>query len=749
MRLTLRTLLAYLDDILEPAQAKEIGSKISESNFAVDLVNRIRDVMRRRRLTSPDLEGPASGLDPNVVAEYLDNVLPPEKVPDVERVCLESDVHLAEAAACHQILTAALGEPVQILHQSREHMYALVPIAKPAAAQVEKAVQRPIASDEPNKATATVGQGERTAAAKPATAKPAAGTGTEFENTIPDFLRPRPFWKLAMPYTVVGLIAVVWVGLLYMGDIFPESASDGTGDVTADGADLNDQLAANINNGGPLSISDANSDANNFGTEPGGVVTTPSPLNEETIDPPAPLDEAVDENPVVDAVPPGGLNLPAATVGKPAVGPANKVDVNVPDVKPNPAAVPAPVVAPSPAAPLLQYNSPSGILLRYDSLAEGWLVMSPRAIIHPGERFAAPEPFDAVINIGDALARATLVSGSVVRILPPTKAAGTGFGIEQGRVILQPVSRSVVDNTEENAEEKPVVLAVAVRDELWRVELLSQNTVCGIEIVPVQPSRPDQEFGIDMYFGRIFVTAGSVRFADGTGKVQLINGPGWRSLTPSDRAAEANTPIPVTGPPLLTIPVWLDPVARKSVDRTVRRSATLYAREFDANRPLSENVHVLIKDDRPYISALAVKSLALTGNYTAMAEALNAAHEESRMAAIIGLRNWLPLQKENGELLKQALQKRFAPKEADIVLRLLWGFSEEDLTDRATSEQLVMWLDDNSLIVREAAFYHIYRLTATKYDYVALRPQVQRRAAINRWEERIKEEGALIAPVGE
>ena len=229
----------------------------------------------------------------------------------------------------------------------------------------------------------------------------------------------------------------------------------------------------------------------------------------------------------------------------------------------------------------------------------------------------------------------------------------------------------------------------------------------------------------------------------------MINGPGWRSLTPSDRAAEANAPAPVTGPPLLTIPVWLDPVARKSVDRTVKRSATLYAREFDVKRPLAENVHSLIKDDRPYISALAVKSLALTGNYTAMAEALNAAHEESRMAAIIGLRNWLPLKKENGELLKQTLQKRFAPKEADIVLRLLWGYSEADLTDRATSEQLVMWLDDNSLIVREAAFYHIYRLTATKYDYVALRPPAQRRAAINRWEERIKEEGALIAPVGE
>src|SRR5690349_1324215 len=129
MRLTLRTLLAYLDDILEPAQAKEIGEKLNESSFASSLVSRIREVMRRRRLTAPTLSGPGVGIDPNAVAEYLDNTLPPDGVADVEKICLESDVHLAEAAACHQILTLALGEPVEISAQTRERMYALGPSA--------------------------------------------------------------------------------------------------------------------------------------------------------------------------------------------------------------------------------------------------------------------------------------------------------------------------------------------------------------------------------------------------------------------------------------------------------------------------------------------------------------------------------------------------------------------------------------------------------------------------------------------
>jgi hypothetical protein len=136
MRLTLRTLLAYLDDLLEPAQAKELGAKIQESEVAAELIMKIRDVIRKRRLTAPIVSGPGCDMDANFVAEYLDNTLPTEGVADLEKICLESDTHLAEVAACHQILTLVLGEPVDIGSHSRERMYALAQVAHPKPGSV-------------------------------------------------------------------------------------------------------------------------------------------------------------------------------------------------------------------------------------------------------------------------------------------------------------------------------------------------------------------------------------------------------------------------------------------------------------------------------------------------------------------------------------------------------------------------------------------------------------------------------------
>ena len=142
LRLTLRTLLAYLDDTLPPSQARDIGKKVAESGVAQQTVERIKTVTRRRRLSAPRVEPDDHSTDPNVIAEYLDNVLPADDVTELETAALDNDTRLAEVAACHQILTLVLGEPAQVPQTARRRMYKVVrgpesqPYRKPTEAPV-------------------------------------------------------------------------------------------------------------------------------------------------------------------------------------------------------------------------------------------------------------------------------------------------------------------------------------------------------------------------------------------------------------------------------------------------------------------------------------------------------------------------------------------------------------------------------------------------------------------------------------
>jgi hypothetical protein len=134
MRLTLRTLLAWLDDTLPPSEVREIGKQVAESPFAQELVERIHRVTRQRRLTIPSSTGPDAS-DPNLVAAYLDSGLEPDLVADYEKQCLTSDVHLAEVASVHQILSL-IGQKAKVPNEAKSRMFNLVK-GRESAARVE------------------------------------------------------------------------------------------------------------------------------------------------------------------------------------------------------------------------------------------------------------------------------------------------------------------------------------------------------------------------------------------------------------------------------------------------------------------------------------------------------------------------------------------------------------------------------------------------------------------------------------
>lgn len=126
LRLTLRTLLAYLDDTLPAAEAKVIGHKLSESKQAMELVDQIKKVIRKRGLSTPPSGTEGGPSDPNTVAAYLSDNLPADQVTEFEKLALESDVHLADVAACHQILTLLLSEQMRVPPTAYRRMYGLV-----------------------------------------------------------------------------------------------------------------------------------------------------------------------------------------------------------------------------------------------------------------------------------------------------------------------------------------------------------------------------------------------------------------------------------------------------------------------------------------------------------------------------------------------------------------------------------------------------------------------------------------------
>ena len=123
MKLTLRTLLAYIDNLLPPQDAEEFEALLSKNEAANNLCNRIRSVMTRPELGAPEVLDKGLHLDPNVTAEYLDNVLSSEESPEYERLCISSDRQLGEVSACHQILTVVQIEPAEVDPAWREKIY--------------------------------------------------------------------------------------------------------------------------------------------------------------------------------------------------------------------------------------------------------------------------------------------------------------------------------------------------------------------------------------------------------------------------------------------------------------------------------------------------------------------------------------------------------------------------------------------------------------------------------------------------
>jgi len=127
MRLTLRTLLAYRDGVLSPTETSDLHQRIRQTEVASNLLRRVENLLKHKQLLAPKVNGEGLGGDANSVAEYLDDTLASEQVPEFERICIvESDLVLAELAHCHQLLAEALNSQVIVPPALRSQAVSLV-----------------------------------------------------------------------------------------------------------------------------------------------------------------------------------------------------------------------------------------------------------------------------------------------------------------------------------------------------------------------------------------------------------------------------------------------------------------------------------------------------------------------------------------------------------------------------------------------------------------------------------------------
>ena len=253
MRLTLRTLLAYMDNVLEPSDQEAIKKKIDASEFASDLLHKSRDTMRRLRLGAPNVFGGDGSLDPNTVAEYIDNTLSPEQVADYERVCLESDIHLAEVGSCHQILTMVLGEPAEIDPAARRRMYDIPTMSDVAAAhQAKLRIEPAHAETAGTTGESTVSQGAATGA------KPKAATASSETDHVPEWLRQTFFQRHRGKLAIAAMLMIIPVVYILLNPLeitpTPEELAQGNGQL-----DMNAPEVTGAN--APMIIASGNTDS--------------------------------------------------------------------------------------------------------------------------------------------------------------------------------------------------------------------------------------------------------------------------------------------------------------------------------------------------------------------------------------------------------------------------------------------------------------------------------------------------------
>ena len=739
MRLTLRTLLAYLDEILEPKDAEEIGKKLQESEVARTLLHRIRDVMRRLRLKAPDVDEQETALDPNTVAEYLDNTLPDDRVPDFEKVCLESDMHLAEVASCHQVLAMVLGEPAEVDPKSREHMYTLRQVAAEQS-EMQAAAEQGYDSDE-----------QSARPARPPRSRP----------EIPEYLRDKSKKKHRLPLAAVlvaaGCLAAVLLAasgqLEFLGIDSPFAKPEIAADSPAADEPEQDSDQADV-------AEEKSETADAASAEQTPAVETPevtAPPLERTS---AQTTSAAVPAQIAEQAPAAAQTTPIPTNPSPQISPAQPPAAQIPAQTPTemPTGVMQPLVParqtlpeqPPPTQPAVQppgdqppvvqepktdaaqpgtaapperiarFMSDNHVLLRLDAEKHEWLRVPPQDILTPQEDLLSLPTFRPVIAMTVGLTTLRLVDGTRIAFEPSDAQGVPGLKIDYGRVIVQTVGK----------EQTRLALTLGNRPDGRRKGVLSfGDAACTLTI----------EVGNELAAGenpetqtpRLKVTFGVVK-----GRVQWVEeGAEPVEIAASQKLALGDAASDGKPAAMESTPDWIIADSASLLDRS---ASTALDEELGRDRPVSLGLKELAQHRKKEIRRLAIGSLGHLGNFDPMVDVLNDPEQRLRRPDYIAdLREALSRGPLVAAQVREALERQFGPEAAGLY-RLLWGFTDEQLEKEKADAMLVDYLDNNLLAYRALAFWNLQAITGLGLYYQPEQPVNKRQQSVRNWRSRQK-----------
>jgi len=717
MRLTLRTLLAYQDDRLSAANAKELGQKIAKSPFASELVERIREVKRRRRLAMPDK--PVVMIDANLIAEYLDDQLTPELVARLEKEVLASDTMLAEVASAHEIL-GLLSDPVTVEPRLRDRLYALDPTGK---IDVVRALGGDHSAD----------------------SKSPAGDGSEW--------RPLPVpgeSTRRVPIFIVAGLLIIWLATVVSDSVLfgPESAplDVAVAALNADDAVLKNnatlQIDTKVNTGAEsTTVADAN---------PGEPPTIEVPAVAAPDLSRAPDAVSADLVPAV-----GATEIPAVVVA----------DVAAVRIEPGKITDPAEVSVP------FHVMANNKTFLVFDETVDRWMKLGqiPGGEIVSTSRntadcqamfqqrlFAVAEPFSATFTAGDRGWNAMMIGPLLARL---SAANVEGLEVVSGRIKLS------VDAARPWAEDSFPVFSLKTAGVTLMLVLQSKDAVVGIEVIPVanslQQGRQSDVAptaaellhldGAD-FSVRVTVVMGqaAVRLSDIEQDVVLTKGKGlsWLATGASDSATGSSMPESITaddGSQIVAVPAWLHGDTEQ-----VPEAEALDAQIKDALAKGDDPAQAMISllsDRNPQLGVRAVYVLTATRDADRLLSALFEPLDESvHRAAIDGLSHIANGSAAGRRAIRNALETRLPMSEVDLTVSLLAGFGDAEARDAAYCQILVDLLNNDRLATRTLAFYRIQQYSNDRLGYLPEAESSRRRDAVRRWQKFLDRNGGKLLP---